>query len=75
MTANISEIPPNPPEELLERLATAARAWDALAASDRYVSFTQTGGRIAIALTADDGGVTRLSPSALFDLIDQEGAL
>ncbi len=68
------EIPPSPPEELTERIATAARAWEALAASHRHVSFSQTGGRIGVELTAEDGVVTPLSPSALFDLIEQEGA-
>jgi len=68
------EIPASPPEELAQTIATAARAWEALATSDRHVSFTETGGRIAVELTADDGVVTRLRPSALFDLIEQEGA-
>jgi hypothetical protein len=68
------EIPLSPPEELTEQIATAARAWEVLAGSHRHLSFTQTGGRIGVEVTAEDGVVTLLSPSAVFDLIEQEGA-
>lgn len=68
------EIPPRPPAELTEQIAVAARAWEALAASDRHVSFSRTGGRISVELTGENGVAKPLSPSDLFDLIEQEGA-
>lgn len=70
-------VPPSPPPELAERIASAARAWEALAASGRHVSFTQApGGRTQIELAGDDGSAAAsLTGSQLFDLIDREGAL
>ncbi len=68
------EIPPTPPAELTEQIAVAARAWEALAASDRHVAFSETGGRASVELVAEDGVATPLSPLGLFDLIEREGA-
>lgn len=75
-TTAASDIPPSPPPELAERIAAAARAWSALAAEGRYISFTDSPeGGTRIELTADDGrDATQLTASDLFALIDREGA-
>jgi hypothetical protein len=67
-------LPPTPPPELAAHIAAAARAWDSLTADGRHVSFDQDqDGRVRIQLH-DEASVhgESVSPSALFDLIDQE---
>ncbi len=65
-----------PPPELAAHIAAAARAWEALSASGRHVSFDDDlDGGLSIRLHDDgDGPSGRLTASQLFDLIDQEGS-
>lgn len=66
---------PAPPAELGDHIAAAARAWEVLSQSGRYVSFSQSpDGRMAIDLhDIDDGQIETLSGSGLFELIDRGG--
>ena len=66
-------LPPTPPAELGANIAAAARAWEALAADGRHVSFSETAeGRVSIQLS-DGESAEELTGSGLFDLIDAEG--
>jgi hypothetical protein len=64
-----------PPPELGEKIAAAAHAWAALAATNRYVVFSETvEGRIAVELQDEDGlQLETLNLTGLFDLIEDEG--
>jgi hypothetical protein len=65
-----------PPPELGEKIAAAAHAWSALAATNRYVVFNETvEGRVAVELQDEDGrALETLDLASLFDLIEDEGS-
>ena len=68
-------LPQSPPPELGAHIAEAARAWEALAASGRHVSFSSSpGGRTQIELSGDHGSNSVMSAGELFALIEREGA-
>lgn len=64
-----------PPPELGEKIAAAAHAWAALAATNRYVVFSETlEGRITVELQDEDGQqLETLNLAGLFDLIEDQG--
>jgi hypothetical protein len=68
-------VEPTPPPELIEHIARAARAWEALNARGQHVSFDESAsGDLQIVLAADDGRDPQtLSGAELFSLLEREG--
>lgn len=70
-TAQFSEIPPNPPQEVLDAMDAASRAYQRLRADGRELRFAQDAdtGRMTIEVRDLDGNLLRsIPPSKLLDV-------
>ena len=76
-SATVDTIPSNPPDEVLDAVGAASRAYDSLAAQNKHVGFQLVGNppKVHVQITDLQGNVISpsLAPGGVFDILDQEG--